>query len=154
MLRSVAESTERRKFRGRRRDGPSHGVPETRRKRHQGLPALHRVHELRGDEVRDTLRGPSTTRGEPIIEQAVDLGINFFDTADIYSEGKSEEILGRAIRGRRDDLVIATKVYNPMGTGPNDRGLSRKHIRHGGQAIARAARDRLHRPLPDPPLGL
>lgn len=65
-----------------------------------------------------------------IIDRAIDLGINFFDTADMYSEGRSEEILGRAIKGRRDDLVIATKVYNPMGPGPNDRGLSRKHIRH------------------------
>jgi 1-deoxyxylulose-5-phosphate synthase len=68
-----------------------------------------------------------------IIDRAVDLGINFFDTADAYSTGKSEEILGRAIKGRRDDLVIATKIYNPMGTGPNDRGLSRKHIRRGAK---------------------
>jgi aryl-alcohol dehydrogenase (NADP+) len=67
---------------------------------------------------------------KPIIDRAIDLGINFFDTADMYSEGKSEEILGRAVRGRREDLVIATKVYHPMGRGPNDAGLSRKHIRH------------------------
>ncbi|MGA2665703.1 MAG: aldo/keto reductase [Nitrososphaerales archaeon] len=65
----------------------------------------------------------------PIIDRAIDLGINFFDTADMYSEGRSEQVLGRAVAGRRDDLVIATKVYNPMGPGPNDRGLSRKHIR-------------------------
>jgi aryl-alcohol dehydrogenase (NADP+) len=64
-----------------------------------------------------------------IIKEALDVGINFLDTANMYSAGRSEEIVGRAIRGRRDDLVIATKVYNPMGTGPNDRGLSRKHIR-------------------------
>jgi len=70
------------------------------------------------------------SQSKPIIDRAIDLGINFFDTADMYSEGRSEEILGRAIKGRRDDLVIATKVYNPMGPGPNDRGLSRKHIRH------------------------
>ncbi len=64
------------------------------------------------------------------IKQALDLGINFFDTADMYSEGMSEEVLGRALRdfATRDQVVIATKVYNPMGPGPNDRGLSRKHI--------------------------
>jgi aryl-alcohol dehydrogenase-like predicted oxidoreductase len=65
-----------------------------------------------------------------IIKSAIDLSVNFFDTADMYSNGKSEEILGKAVEGRRDDLVIATKVYNPMGPGPNDRGLSRKHVRH------------------------
>jgi aryl-alcohol dehydrogenase (NADP+) len=66
----------------------------------------------------------------PFIRRALDLGINFFDTADMYSRGKSEEVLGRALRdfGRRDQLVVATKVYFPMGDGPNDRGLSRKHI--------------------------
>src|ERR1700722_533187 len=62
---------------------------------------------------------------KPIIDRAVDLGINFFDTAAMYSECRSEEVLGRARKGRRAELVIATKVYNPMGTGPNDRGLSR-----------------------------
>ena len=70
-------------------------------------------------------------KAAPIIKRAIDLGINFFDTADMYSDGKSEEVLGRAVKGQRNDLVIATKVYNPMGPGPNDRGLSRKHIRDG-----------------------
>lgn len=66
----------------------------------------------------------------PFIQRALEAGINFFDTADMYSVGASEEVLGRAIRdfAKRDDLVIATKVYNPMGPGPNERGLSRKHI--------------------------
>jgi aryl-alcohol dehydrogenase (NADP+) len=66
----------------------------------------------------------------PFIERALELGINFFDTADVYSQGASEEVLGRALRdmASRDEVVIATKVYNPMGSGPNDRGLSRKHI--------------------------
>jgi aryl-alcohol dehydrogenase-like predicted oxidoreductase len=50
-----------------------------------------------------------------IIERSIDAGINFFDTADVYSAGKSEEILGRAIEGRRDDLIVATKVCSPMG---------------------------------------
>jgi len=61
----------------------------------------------------------------------VELGINFFDTADVYSLGRSEEILGRALRDfgpTREELVIATKVFNPMGQAPNQRGLSRKHI--------------------------
>ena len=66
----------------------------------------------------------------PFIKQALDLGINFFDTADVYSNGRSEEIVGRALRdfALRDEVVIATKVYFEMGPGPNDRGLSRKHI--------------------------
>jgi aryl-alcohol dehydrogenase-like predicted oxidoreductase len=66
----------------------------------------------------------------PFIKRALELGINFFDTADVYSIGASEEILGRAIRdfARREDVVIATKVFNPMGEGVNARGLSRKHI--------------------------
>jgi aryl-alcohol dehydrogenase-like predicted oxidoreductase len=67
----------------------------------------------------------------PLIAQAVEAGINFFDTADMYSLGASEEVLGRALKdfaGARDKVVIATKVYYPTGDGPNDRGLSRKHI--------------------------
>lgn len=66
----------------------------------------------------------------PFIRQALDLGINFFDTADMYSLGESEAVLGRAIREMvpRDDVVIATKVFYPMSARPNDRGLSRKHI--------------------------
>jgi 1-deoxyxylulose-5-phosphate synthase len=69
-------------------------------------------------------------QGRPIIRRAFESGINFVDTADMYSLGVSEEITGRAIKdfARRDDMVIATKVFNPMGPGPNDRGLSRKHV--------------------------
>jgi aryl-alcohol dehydrogenase-like predicted oxidoreductase len=66
----------------------------------------------------------------PFIQRAVELGITFFDTADVYSSGLSEEVLGRALKDytTRDQVVIATKVYWAMGAGPNDRGLSRKHI--------------------------
>ena len=66
----------------------------------------------------------------PFFQRAVEAGINFFDTADMYSVGLSETVVGRAIREytRRDDVVIATKVYFPMGPGVNNRGLSRKHI--------------------------
>jgi aryl-alcohol dehydrogenase-like predicted oxidoreductase len=69
----------------------------------------------------------------PFIRRAIEAGINFFDTADMYSVGVSEEILGRALKDfgpGRDRVVIATKVFNAMGDDPNQRGLSRKHIRH------------------------
>lgn len=63
------------------------------------------------------------------IEKAYDLGINFFDTANVYARGKSEEVVGQALKQYpRDSFVLATKVFFPMGDGPNDRGLSRKHI--------------------------
>jgi 1-deoxyxylulose-5-phosphate synthase len=68
---------------------------------------------------------------KPFIKEALDAGINFFDTADMYSLGASESVLGRALKEfgvRRSDIVIATKVYNKMGDAPNDKGLSRKHI--------------------------
>lgn len=68
---------------------------------------------------------------EPIVRQAVEAGVNYFDTADMYSQGVSEEITGRLLAKHfadRDDYVLATKVYFPMGPGPNDRGLSRKHV--------------------------
>jgi 1-deoxyxylulose-5-phosphate synthase len=66
----------------------------------------------------------------PFIQRALEMGINFFDTADVYSLGRSEEILGRAIQdfARREEVVIATKVFFPMGNSPNQRGLSRVHI--------------------------
>jgi aryl-alcohol dehydrogenase (NADP+) len=69
----------------------------------------------------------------PLIRKALEFGINYFDTADMYSLGKSEEVLGRALKEfgpGRDRMVIATKVYMPMSDDPNDRGLSRKHIMH------------------------
>jgi aryl-alcohol dehydrogenase (NADP+) len=69
----------------------------------------------------------------PFIRRALELGINFFDTADVYSLGVSEEILGRALKDfgpPRDQVAIASKVFSPMGGGPNQRGLSRKHIMH------------------------
>jgi aryl-alcohol dehydrogenase (NADP+) len=69
----------------------------------------------------------------PFIKAALDAGINFFDTADVYSNGASEEILGRALKHfgvSRETVVVATKVFNPMGTDINQKGLSRKHIMH------------------------
>ena len=66
----------------------------------------------------------------PFFKAALEKGINYFDTADLYSHGKSEEVTGRALKelARREELVIATKVCRPMGPGPNQQGLSRKHI--------------------------
>jgi len=66
----------------------------------------------------------------PFIKRALEKGITFFDTADMYSRGAGEEVLGRALKdfAARDQVVVATKVFHPMGDGPNDRGLSRKHI--------------------------
>ncbi len=68
----------------------------------------------------------------PFFQRALEAGINFFDTADMYSVGVSEEVTGRALKdfARRDEVVIATKVFNPMGDKPNQGGLSRKHILH------------------------
>ncbi|WP_306061852.1 aldo/keto reductase [Natronococcus wangiae] len=64
-----------------------------------------------------------------VIDRALELGINFFDTANVYSRGESEEIVGRALEPyERDELVIATKVFGRMGDGPNRQGLSRKHV--------------------------
>jgi aryl-alcohol dehydrogenase-like predicted oxidoreductase len=69
-------------------------------------------------------------QSRPYIQRALEAGINFFDTADVYSNGMSETVLGNALRdfASRDEVVIATKVRFPMGKGPNDYGLSRKHI--------------------------
>jgi 1-deoxyxylulose-5-phosphate synthase len=71
--------------------------------------------------------------GRPLIKQALEAGINFFDTADMYSLGGSEQVLGRALKDfgpGRETIVLATKVFYPVGDDPNQRGLSRKHIMH------------------------
>jgi aryl-alcohol dehydrogenase-like predicted oxidoreductase len=69
-------------------------------------------------------------QSRPFIRRALDAGINFFDTANMYSNGASEEVVGRALRdfAKRSEIVLATKVFFETGPGPNDRGLSRKHI--------------------------
>jgi aryl-alcohol dehydrogenase-like predicted oxidoreductase len=87
-----------------------------------------------------------------IIHRALDAGINFIDTADVYSRGESEEIVGKALRGRRDEVVLATKVYGEMGQGPNERGTSRLWIvREVEASLRRLGTDhidlyQLHRP--------
>ncbi len=71
----------------------------------------------------------STEAAAAIVNKAFECGINFLDTADMYAEGRCEEVLGELLREkRRSDYVLATKVFFPMGPGPNDRGLSRKHV--------------------------
>jgi aryl-alcohol dehydrogenase-like predicted oxidoreductase len=90
-----------------------------------------------------------------IIHKALDAGINFVDTADRYSAGESEEIVGKALKGRRDDIVLATKVNGPMGDDPNQRGNSRRWIMTEVEnSLRRLQTDhidlyQIHRPDPD-----
>ncbi|HMF08622.1 MAG TPA: aldo/keto reductase, partial [Thermoanaerobaculia bacterium] len=96
----------------------------------------------------------------PFLRRALELGINFFDTADMYSDGASEEVVGRALQdfARRHEVVLATKVFNPTGPGPNDRGLSRKHILDAIDASLRRLRTdyvdlyQIHRYDPETPI--
>ena len=99
-------------------------------------------------------------QSRPFYQRALELGINFFDTADVYSLGVSEEITGRALKdfARRDQVVIATKVHGKMGEGPNDHGLSRGHIMSAAQAsLKRLGTDyidlyQIHRFDPETPI--
>jgi aryl-alcohol dehydrogenase (NADP+) len=90
-----------------------------------------------------------------IIHKALDAGINFIDTADRYSDGESEVIVGKALKGRRDNVVLATKVYGPMGTDPNQQGGSRRWITSEVEASLRRLQTdhidlyQIHRPSPD-----
>lgn len=90
-----------------------------------------------------------------IIHKALDSGINFIDTADAYSRGESEEIVGKALKGRRDQVVVSTKVYHPMGKDPNQQGGSRRWITRAVEdSLRRLNTDhidlyQLHRPVPD-----
>jgi 1-deoxyxylulose-5-phosphate synthase len=97
---------------------------------------------------------------QPFFRRAVEAGINFFDTADMYSLGASEEVTGRALRqyARPEEVVLATKVFNPMGSGPNRAGLSRKHVVQGCEAsLQRLGVEtidlyQIHRMDPDTPI--
>ncbi|MDT5039002.1 MAG: hypothetical protein QOE03_4187 [Micromonosporaceae bacterium] len=71
------------------------------------------------------------------VDRCLDAGVNLIDTADVYSAGASEEIVGEVLKGRRDEVLLATKVRFPMGTGPNDAGLSRHHVVAGCEASLR-----------------
>jgi aryl-alcohol dehydrogenase-like predicted oxidoreductase len=81
--------------------------------------------------------GVEESEARPIIDAFLDSGHNFIDTAANYADGQSEEIVGRAVRGRRDSVVIATKGFMPQGPGPNDRGLSRVHLTRALEASLR-----------------
>ncbi|MEV4156943.1 aldo/keto reductase [Nocardia salmonicida] len=93
-----------------------------------------------------------------IIHRALDAGINVVDTADVYSQGENEQIVGKALRGRRDDVVLASKFHGQIGTDPNSRGNSRRWIiRAVEDSLRRLGTDHLdlyqvHRPDPDVPL--
>ncbi len=90
-----------------------------------------------------------------MIHRALDAGINFIDTADVYSRGESEEIVGKALKGRRDRVVLATKAFNPMGDDPNQRGSSRRWLTRAVEdSLRRLGTDyidlyQVHRPAPD-----
>jgi aryl-alcohol dehydrogenase-like predicted oxidoreductase len=81
--------------------------------------------------------GTDEPESKRIVDAFIDAGHNFIDTADVYNAGVSEEIVGRAIAGRRDEVVLATKGYNHMGDGPNDRGSSRVHLTRALEASLR-----------------
>jgi aryl-alcohol dehydrogenase (NADP+) len=98
---------------------------------------------------------PDHDDGVRIIHKALDFGINFVDTADRYSAGESEEVVGKALKGRRDGIVLATKVHGPMGNDPNMQGNSRRWIvRAVEHSLRRLQTDyidlyQIHRPSPD-----
>jgi aryl-alcohol dehydrogenase-like predicted oxidoreductase len=81
--------------------------------------------------------GTDATEAERMVRTALDAGVTFFDTADGYSNGESEVMLGRALGARRREAVIGTKAFNAMGPGPNDSGMSRVHIMHAVEASLR-----------------
>src|SRR5829696_7536477 len=93
-----------------------------------------------------------------IIHAALDGGINFLDTANVYNDGQSEVVTGKALQGRRDKVFLATKARNKMGDGPNDQGLSRLHLlRAVEDSLRRLNTDyidlyQMHRPEPDVPI--
>jgi aryl-alcohol dehydrogenase-like predicted oxidoreductase len=76
----------------------------------------------------DTIGGLDVTAADELVGMALDQGVNLIDTADMYAAGESESILGRILKSRRDEVVLATKLASPMGPGPNDVGLSRLHV--------------------------
>jgi len=106
--------------------------------------------------------GEDETQACALMDRALDAGINLFDTADAYGGGRSETFIGRWLKAKgsqvRDHLLLSSKVFNPVGPGPNDRGLSRRHIlRQIDASLARLQTDRLdmyliHEPDPDTPL--
>ena len=93
--------------------------------------------------------GADQAETDRIVGTSLDVGVTFFDTADGYNAGQSEIMLGKALGSRRKQTVIASKVFNPTGPGPNDSGMSRSHILDNIES-PEAARHRLSRPLLHP----
>lgn len=81
-----------------------------------------------GDKFFQQMGGTQLDEAQRLVDICLDAGVNFFDTADAYSQGKSEEILGKALGKRRQDVILSTKAFNRMGDGANDVGLSRYHL--------------------------
>ena len=106
--------------------------------------------------------GENEAQAFDLMDRAFDAGINFFDTANAYGGGRSESCIGRWLKlkgaAARQQLLVSSKVFNPVGTGPNDRGLSRRHIlQQVDESLARLQTDRLdlyliHEPDPETPL--
>ena len=117
------------------------------------LPHLPGLHELRGARARQPHPGRCTRTKRPSSGRRSSTGINFFDTANVYSGGTSEEILGRALPdfATHDEIVLATKVNGRMRQGTEWRRSSRKAIMTEVDNSLRRLRHGLHRPLPDPP---
>src|ERR1041384_8330606 len=107
-------------------------------------------------------KGETEPQAFALMDRAFDAGINFFDTANAYGGGRSETYIGRWLKAKgpavRQQLLLSSKVFNPVGPGPNDRGLSRRHIlQQVDESLARLQTDRLdmylvHEPDPETPL--
>ena len=110
----------------------------TMRYRVLGGTGIEVSHHCLGAMMFGSVANKDHDEGVRIIHRALDAGINFVDTADMYSAGESEEIVGKALAGRRDDVVLATKVHFPLGEGRNRSGNSRRYV-------VRAVEDSLRR---------
>jgi 1-deoxyxylulose-5-phosphate synthase len=118
----------------------------------QGQPSRTGLHELRrSHHSRRPRMGPREDEAQPFFQQAIDLGITFWDTANVYQAGTSEKVVGRAIRqySRREDIVLATKLHGKMHDGPGGQGLSRKAVL---EQIDASLGRQIHRFDPDTPV--
>ena len=97
-------------------------------------------------QIWENIGGLDQAAADAIVHRALDAGINFIDTADVYSAGESETMVGKAIAGKRGDLVLATKVRGRMGQGPNQVGLSRLHIMNSVEASLKRLGEAEERP--------
>jgi aryl-alcohol dehydrogenase-like predicted oxidoreductase len=123
--------------------------------RRLGRTGVHVSALCLGTMMFGALGNPDHDDAISIIRRAIDAGINFIDTADVYSSGESEEIVGKAIAGRRDEIVLASKFHGAMGDGPNRRGNSRRWIHQAVEGSLRRLRTdwidlyQIHRPEPE-----